>query len=285
MKLIEQSCDIIFQQYPVDVSDFKDKYIQKMYKHIEFCGRICYHSLDKMTDSSAEAFVARLIKSKHTSVLEHGTIYLTRPLTSDSNYYDLYSKYSNNPYSRCNIHKGMLYITTNYRVIIENNWEKDLEFLSFPTEHHYKRHTLKCTTALHCYKDLTRHRTFSFSIESTRYCNYSNTDKFGEMSFIKPTWVSNDDTIFIDYLKTVEKIYNELMQRGWKAQQAAEVLPQCIKSNMVMTGYDDDWKRLIDIRYYGITGAPHPMVKELASLMKKNLEKADIIETSLKEND
>ena len=67
--------------------------------------------------------------------------------------------------------------------------------------------------------------------------------------------------------------YNHLIEEGWQAQQAAEVLPQCIKGDMIITGFEDDWKHLLDLRYYGTTGAPHPMVKELAALMKEELEK------------
>ena len=210
-----------------------------------------------------------------------------------------------------------IYITTNLRVIVENHWEDDLKYVCEPTKYHKKRYTLACTTALHCYKDLTRHRVFSFAIESTRYCNYSK-DKFGgELSFIVPTWYSKENERYFkkyntlpvcdddkygsclpemyyksgsdpsmqdvlnwtpdDYLKfnclIAEWNYNHLIKEGWQAQQAAEVLPQCIKGDMIITGFEDDWKHLLNLRYYGTTGAPHPMVKELAALMKEELEK------------
>ena len=159
-----------------------------------------------------------------------------------------------------------------------------------------------CTTALHCYKDLTRHRVFSFAIESTRYCNYSK-DKFGgELSFIIPTWceipagdypchfddeanfilegtsfgelgILGANKIFMLHCGLAEHDYKTLIEYEWQAQQAAEVLPQCIKGDMIITGFEDDWKHLLDLRYYGTTGAPHPMVKELAALMKEELEK------------
>lgn len=329
MRLIKQSCEAFIQKYSNDPLE----YINLMYQHIERCGRTCYRSSDKITEDSAKPFVERMIKSNHTAMLEHGTVYLKWQQTShldgmygDDRYYDSnpLAKYKDNKYSIINkvessfgynhIDNSTYYVTTNYRVLIENNWLDDLKYLCEPTEYHKKRYTLFCTTALHCYKDLTRHRVFSFAIESTRYCNYSK-DKFGgELSFIIPTWYSKDNEKYFkkynflpicaedkfgyclpemyyksvgdscvidwtpeDYLKfnclIAEWNYNHLIEEGWQAQQAAEVLPQCIKGDMIITGFEDDWKHLLDLRYYSTTGAPHPMVKELATLMKEELEK------------
>ena len=290
MKLIKQTCEPYIQSSGIG----------GIYKQIERCGRTCYKSESNITEDSAKPFVDRMIKSNHLSMLEHGTVYLLityNPYVEDL-YNGLVSKYLRNPYSKVNFHpletditkslsdqkigekvkviKLKAYITTNMRVIIENKWDSDLKFLCDPTEFHIKRYTFRCTTALHCYKDLTRHRKFSFAIESTRYCNYSNTKKFGEMTFIKPTWYDNSSKmqkfIFKGFLKLVEKCYKFFIVSGWQAQQAAEVLPQCIKGDMIITGFEGDWEHLINLRYYGTTGAPHPMVKELAKMMKDNLK-------------
>ena len=310
MRLLNQSCEAFVQKYSNDPLE----YMNLMYKHIERCGRTCYRSSDKITEDSAKPFVDRMINSKHFAMLEHGTIYLKWQQTSyldgmygDDRYYDSnpLAKYKDNKYSIINkvessfgynhVDNSTYYVTTNYRVLIENNWLDDLKYLCEPTEHHKKRYTLFCTTALHCYKDLTRHRVFSFAIESTRYCNY-NKEKFGkELTFIKPLWTPCEydydwadcgsgldqaypcsetaDAYFTTYLANCEKTYLHLIDLGWQAQQAAEVLPQCIKGDMIITGFEDDWKHLLDLRYYGTTGAPHPMVKELATLMKEELEK------------
>lgn len=319
MRLLNQACEALIQKY----SDNPSEYINLMYQHIERCGRTCYRSSDKITENSAKPFVERMIKSNHTAMLEHGTVYLTRRLrTDDIEGKRWVSKYFLNKYSR---HKSNLiesdyvpldkqrigesvqgvfdiYITTNLRVIVENHWEDDLKYVCEPTGYHEKRYTLLCTTALHCYKDLTRHRTMSFAIESTRYCNYSK-DKFGgELSFIIPTWceipagdypchfddeanfilegtsfgelgIRGANKIFMLHCGLAEHDYKTLIEYEWQAQQAAEVLPQCIKGDMIITGFEDDWKHLLDLRYYGTTGAPHPMVKELAALMKEELEK------------
>ena len=306
MRLLNQSCEAFVQKYSNDPLE----YMNLMYKHIERCGRTCYRSSDKITEDSAKPFVDRMINNKHFAMLEHGTVYL-----KISDYLEhgisftphVSFNYRDNKYSKWNrvistidsIERCTDYITTNLRVIAENDWWDDLKYLCEPTKHHKKRYTLFCTTALHCYKDLTRHRVFSFAIESTRYCNYSKTEKFGDMAFIIPTWINLKEgqyfdgkygtSLFEDFLQSstysktserfildlvgVERTYNELVENGWQAQQAAEVLPQCIKGDMIITGFEDDWKHLLNLRYYGTTGAPHPMVKELAALMKEELEK------------
>lgn len=206
MKLIKQSYKILEQKIPVRKLDdysgshFREEYIKELYKHIELCGRTCYRSEDKITEDSASRFVNGLIKSKHYSVLEHGVVYLHYPYPNKN-----VIKYERNPYSKTILDlnlRGGCYVTTNYRVIIENGWEEDLQYLCEPTEYHEKRHTVLLHSCIHTYKDLTRHRKMSFSIESTRYVNYSKTDKFGEMKFILPTW--------LEYLNKEGTYYGEM---------------------------------------------------------------------------
>ena len=82
-----------------------------------------------------------------------------------------------------------MYITTNARVIFENGWEDDLQYICEPTEFHEKRVTVKFTTSIGIVREILRHRHFSFLNESTRYCNYGK-DKFGsELTFIIPQWI------------------------------------------------------------------------------------------------
>ena len=309
MNLTNQSCESYIQESGLN----------GVYKQIELAGRTCYKSSDKITEDSAKPFVERMIKSNHLAMTEHGTIYLKYPwLGSVCNKCgqtipnEVIDKYCTNPYSKVNYHGNDVYITTNLRVIIEHQWEDDLKYLCEPTEFHEKRYTLHCVTAMHCYKDLTRHRVMSFAIESTRYVNYSK-EKFGnELTFIIPTWCkyinpgkctcldklvfktgdrtwdkpTNFDDIqewhaeywLLRHWDLTEKVYLNMTQDfNWKAQQAAEVLSQATKADMVITGFNSDWKHLLDLRYTGTTGAPHPMVKELATLMKTELEKQGFI--------
>lgn len=140
MKLIKPSFEIIEQQSGLD----------GLYKQIELAGRTCYKSEDKITENSAKKFVDRMIKSGHGAVLEHGTVYLRYDFETeeDSNRtaYWLWSKYNENKYSESvqaqpipGVLNGFVAITTNYRVLVENNWLDDLKYLCEPTEYHKKR--------------------------------------------------------------------------------------------------------------------------------------------------
>lgn len=164
MKLVKQSYEILEQEIPVQKMDdysgthFRDQYMENMYKHIERCGRTCYKSTDKITEDSATRFVNGLIKSKHLSVLEHGVIYLAFASVKHN---DTWKKYYDNPYSKVTTITDVGaydYVTTNYRVIVENGWEEDLQYLCPPTEYHEKRHTALLHSCIHVYKDLTRHK-------------------------------------------------------------------------------------------------------------------------------
>lgn len=295
MKLIKSSFEIIEQEIPVRKMDdysgehFREEYINNMYKHIEKCARICYKSEHRITENSYKSFVKRLIDSKHYSTLEHGVVYLGFPSIE---HLDIHKKYKDNHFSKVNtsIDAGAPYdcITTNYRVIIENHWEDDLQYLCVPIEYHEKRYTVLLHSCIHAYKDLTRHRHMSFSIESTRFVNYSNTDKFGEIKFVIPSWLnleegsysngkyltelgekyinaSKDVQRFLLRLQGTELDYNELIELGWQPQQAAEILPQCTAADVVMSGFSSDWEFVFKLRtsYIHATGMPHPLVSEI----------------------
>lgn len=271
MKIIEQDAENI-----TNISFNKDS----IYAHIERCGRTCYKSENRITQHSAEKFIKDILINKHYSVLEHGTIYLTVP----SYLVGVLCFYSNNPYSRVNYNptEPFAYITTNYRVIIENDREYDLQYCVTNDKSKFKlRYTFKFTTNRQIANELVRHRVFSFSQESTRFCNY-NTNKFNnELTFIRPYYIDvlsidepkeEEEIIFVNYCKQVERDYNTLTTI-YNAQAGAQILPNCLKTEIVVTGYEDDWKRLLKIRYEGIAGAPHIQMKELMMRIKNVFEK------------
>ena len=106
-------------------------------------------------------------------------------------------------------------------------------------------------------------RVFSFAQESTRYCNYSKA-KFGnELTFIEPCWEMEDldRNIFIAALQSMESTYLGLTTIGWKPQQARAILPNSLKTELVMTGFIDDWKHFFELR---CDSAAHPQARELA---------------------
>lgn len=287
MKLIESSVQIIEEKDP--------------YKMIELAGRTCYKSEDKITENSAKEFVDRMIKLGHGAMLEHGTVYLTITAASPE-----VRKYEINPYSRVKKISvdginGRAYITTNYRVLVENKWLDDLKYQCDPTPSHEKRITVKFICDRGVSHEFVRHRVFSFAQESQRYCNYSK-DKFNnELTFIKPTWLNipNGDYTYWDgdwcdidnmkiqlpsdngiadnflwCLNNAGMQYRLLINKGLKPQEARAILPNATKTELVMTGFESDWDHFFELR---CSGAAHPDAKKLADELKslmnvKNIE-------------
>lgn len=274
MKIVQPNIEII-EQAPG---------MEGALKHIEIVGRTCYKSEDNITDDSCLRFVDILTRNGHFAMLEHATIYLTVPLEKEA-LIDIYEK---NAFSRVIKPKGdtHAYITTNPRVIIENDWQCDMEYMVPAPTKHARRVTVKFTTQIAISREFNRHRVNSIAEESTRYCNYSK-DKFGkEISVSLPSWIhegniklcqgSNDIKSLCEDIASTETkwwtsleywlfanlaaeyAYNNLIKLGWTAQQARVVLPLDTKTELVHTAFIDDWKHFLDLRYYGTTGKPHP---------------------------
>lgn len=260
--------------------------LEGVYKQIERVGRVCYKSEDKITEDSAKPFVNRMIKSSHGAMLEHGTVYLFCPTEEyvDSNgdvqYYNPLEKYQNNNYSALVDSNKGIYVTTNLRVLVENGWMGDLQYLCEPTEFHEKRITVHFVCDRGVSHEFVRHRVMSFAQESTRYCNYSK-DKFdNQVTFVIPSWcnsliegseqkyftfeINRDEVVFMDALQNAQNSYLSLLKLGWKPQEARAVLPNSLKTELVVTGFTSDWNHFFDLRARGTTGAPHPQAKELA---------------------
>ncbi len=256
MQLIKQSAILLPQ----------DSNLEGVFKQIELAARTCYKSEDKITIDSAKRMVDTLIKSNHTAMLEHGTIYLKMPNGVSG------IRYSRNPYSVYYNDGINEYITTNYRVIVENNWYDDLKYIvSELEENHEKRYTIRVITNMQVSHELVRHRQFSYAMESSRYCNYGK-DKFNnELTFIYPNWLKNSNfqtqMIWLRQMERVEYDYLALLKEGWKPEQAAQVLPKATKTELVITGTETQWKHWLNLRFYEKTGKVHPQMKELATLV------------------
>ena len=293
MKLIKQSFEILDQQCG----------LEGIYKQIERAGRTCYKSEDKITEDSAKEFVDRMIKSGHGAMLEHGTVYLAMPMETmlpiEANGW---GKYTKNPYSKgfkvCNVNgQKRVAITTNLRVLVENGWLDDLQYICEPTEYHEKRITVKFITDQGILREFTRHRVFSFAVESTRYCNYTK-DKFSnEVTFIQPNWISDEDVEnyhmdfgyftdqdanhitaidrFMSALKNAEYFYIALIKLGWKPQQARNILPLATKCDMVMTGFVSDWLHFFELRD---AASAHPQAQELAHSLHETFIQRGLVE-------
>ena len=190
MKIIEPS----FQFFePLDGA--------QMLKRLERAGRVCYKSEDKITQGSAETFLANIIKRGHESVLEHEKI--TVSLICD---------------------RGVTH-------------------------------------------ELVRHRIASYSQESTRYCNYMG-EKFGrELTFIKPCFWAEDDpkyAVWKEQMAQLEETYQRLLEAGASPQEARSILPNSLKTEIVVTMNLREWRHFFRLR---TAPAAHPQMREAADML------------------
>lgn len=312
MKLLETKTQIIQQPDGLD----------GVYKQIEYVGRSCWMSQNMIKDDSAAPFVRSLQERGHTAPFEHGTIYLKDESWTGSPL----EKYKNNPYSRYNSiyldreeiedgndcyteHKYGYYVTTNYRVIVENNWFDDLKYMCpFDKEHHEPRITFHFVCQRAISAEFNRHRHNSPMESSSRYCNFSG-DKYGrEISICVSDWVireaekiatpkyfkqfkgieavytcnkelsqycyevSNGYDIqnmnIIDYWLfanlACEHSYMNMIRLGAKSEEAREVLPLDLKTELYHTAFLSDWLHFCSLRAWNSVGNhPHPEAMKL----------------------
>lgn len=167
-------------------------------RHIEKCGRVCYKSEDKITDDSAEKFVAGIIKRGHEAVLEHASI------------------------------------------------------------------TVRFVCDRGVSHEIVRHRLASFCQESTRYCNYSQGKHGGEITVIRPVYLEEGTSAWDDWVgscKAAEKTYFQMLNFGCSPQEARAVLPNSLKTEVVMTANLREWRHFLKLR---TDNAAHPQMRELA---------------------
>lgn len=299
MILLEQKAEYLKQEPGVE----------GVYKVIEKAARTCYKSEAKCdgTVEGAKAFVERMIKSHHTAMLESCSVYLKcyRNFKYEKNngmveYPSDLEFYATNKYSKFNLDKDYNYVTTNLRVLVENNRLDDLKYWSEPTDMHEKRYTFRLVTDRAIANEIVRHRLFSFAQESTRFVDYSN-EKYGtDIAYIMPDWFPNatlqQQEAFMQMMKDTEDLYFALrgkwderkpdkrFKTGFKdnpltPQQARAVFPLCLKTELCMTGYVTDWRFFLDLRLFGKTGKPHPQIVEISEKIVEQMKKAGIYES------
>ena len=286
--------------------------LYSVFEMIKTAGQTCYDSESAKTPME---FTDLMVKLGHGAMLEHGTIYLTYKCRWEGD--DFVEKYQNNPYSKVS-YKGtdevvdgwvqdIFYITTNYRVIIENGWKDDLKFITPPTEYHEKRVTVRFTTQIAISREYNRHRVDSIAEQSTRYCNYSKDKYDGQVSVVRPSWVGEilgdtpkelkvnlkdlcqniylgDDYEEWDALHywlfgnlAAEYAYLNMLRLGRTAQEARTVLALDTRTELVHTAFISDWKHFFYLRALGTTGKPHPDAKILAEPLMEEFKRLKLI--------
>ena len=293
MKIINAQASVLVENDPI--------------KKIEKCGRVCYKSEDKITEGSAEKFVANIIKRGHEAVLEHASFIFQ---VSCNVYEDLRDKvmfvenlYPVKMYLRFTDLDGYI-VSGNVRAwrdffrfsgvppymndFVEANPILFPEFKNdFPFKLKGEKWSIRQISAnelvstyqrlVHedisvkfiCDRGVTheivRHRPASFCQESTRYCNYSNGKFGGEITVIKPCFFKENSTRYLNWFvacESAETAYNAILEDGGTPQEARDVLPNSLKTELIMTAPLMEWCHFFNLR---MSSAAHPQMQEVAS--------------------
>lgn len=156
------------------------------------------------------------------------------------------------------------YDTTNPSMQIINNFN-DLSDIEYNQHAWYSIHFVCDRGVTH---EMVRHRDASFAQESTRYCNYGKGKFNNEITVIEPMfWEKDSEEYKLWWLdcKHSEETYNSLIGCGAKPQEARSVLPNSLKTEIVITAQVYEWRHIFNLRVLGTTGAPHPQIKEVMS--------------------
>lgn len=251
------------------------------YSHVANCARVCYASNNNSNISDEQFCKNVLIANNHLSMFRHATIYCKY----DKNDWNKYTVDIFHLAQNINVvYLGDLYIIMNGQSYLEfkrNNIAETLKIDShiikdLPNElNEYKRFTFKVITQISTSRELNRVSPNNIAERSTRYCNYSK-DKFGnQICICKPYYYDNleiaDQLAFINRMSKYEGNYLNRISRGWKPEDAREFLPLCTATEVVYTYNVREWRHIIDLRYYGITGKPHPNAKIIVGMIRDQL--------------
>lgn len=251
------------------------------YSHVANCARVCYASNNNSNVSDEQFCKNVLIANNHLSMFRHSTIYCKY----DRNDWNRYTVDTFHLAQNINvIDLGDLYIIMNGQSYLEfkrNNVAENLKIDShiikdLPNElNEYKRFTFKVITQISTSRELNRVSPNNIAERSTRYCNYSK-DKFGnQICICKPYYYDNleiaDQLAFINRMSEYEGNYLNRISRGWKPEDAREFLPLCTATEVVYTYNVREWRHIIDLRYYGITGKSHPNAKIIVGMIRDQL--------------
>ena len=283
MKLIKQSFEILEQ---------KDFTLVGIKKFIEKCGRVCYKSEDRITDTSYEKFVGMLERRGHDRPLEFGTVHLKMGISDFCHLRQglCLNKMHNNQWIKYHYVGDVTYVTTNYRYylnILKTFPKLEKFFTNEDNEYYPKRYTVHMILSRGVMDEFRTHVGLSHLAESTRYCNYSK-DKFNnEITFIIPDWVDSikEGTYTKDYefppmwgydnwmdsewfyaMCEAEKTYLTMTREYLTPQQAREVLPLSVKSELISCGFKEAWENFF---YRRDAKDAHPMAQEIAKPMHR----------------
>lgn len=261
-------------------------------QHVARCARICYNK-DKGDD---EVTIKNLINRKHYSVFRHETVYAAVRYMDIKDMFMYVNKYMESPYIKWVIYGDYVYFVTNGHFMIDtkkNNpilykWineniisEEEAKECSYVYEH-FMRYTFCIITQISTSRELNRVSPNNIVEQSTRYVYENGT-------LCRPHWIkdkdielwNNKDYYLMNnpvgtYLVSCENSfinYEFLVDNNIHRQNARGVLPLDTATKCAYTYSIDEWRAILDLRYYGITGKPHKNAKIIASMIRDELIK------------
>ena len=258
-------------------------------QHIARVGRICYKAKGKqpgkgMTDDEAKAFIQKrdeerckgFWESGHRSMYRHGTIYFFMPHEKGLPNY-IWAYLNASPYIDYATKNHKVWISTNMQFLLENKNMMDAlspydvsedEFIEKAQKYECEeaftliRMTLVVTTQISTSRELNRTSPNSIAEQSTRYCNL---EKKGGVQIARPHWHDAGTRwqrmVYGFVCRMCEWGYNRLLKSGLKPQDARGVLPLDTYTVVAYTYTLADWSHILDLRFHGTTGTPHPNAK------------------------
>lgn len=256
--------------------------------HVARCARVCY---GKETGNDT-SLIKRLLDSKHWSMFRHESVYAIIPIY-EKELEDYLLLVSSCPYIQVHTYHNSVYIATNEQFILDKSYPKFIELINMyrVTEDefsnteigfHMMRYTFCIDTQISTSRELNRVSPNSIAEMSTRYV-------YEDGSICRPHWISqkeaelfnNDNNADLDeamniYLNGCKRDFEEykILVDKYKIhrQDARGILPLDTATRCVYTYSVREYRHIIDLRYYGTTGTPHPNCVIITKLIKEKLE-------------
>lgn len=265
--------------------------------HVARCARVCYGR----ETGNDEATYNGLIKRNHLSMFRHWSVYarVYTPAYGITEIYNIINKLKCYPYVDIYAKGNYIYISTNghfmlwalsndiasYSFIKCNEIMIDDAFNDEDMINHVVRYTLLCDTQISTSREFNRKSPNNIAERSTRYV-------YEDSSICRPHWLNckgitqhedlvtaydkdgNKDLIAGSYLTSCANsfnVYRSLINEGMNREDARGVLPLDTATKVIYTYSIREWRDILDLRYYGTTGKPHPNAKVLASLIRHEL--------------
>lgn len=259
-----------------------------MVEHVCRCASVCYDSVPK-TGYAARKFYEGLTKSGHLSVLRHESRYYFVTDTPDKECAELINcmmyEYSRNPYVQRQLIDGGMYVATNGQFLWEHPRLADMlkpfeltpeEMADTPDGKAMMRYTFCVVTQIGTSRELNRKSPNAITEQSTRYVREQG-------AICRPSWLPDMpiEKLPIDIFRRYERhkaayeaafqCYDDDIVEGVKPEEARGVLPLDTATKVVYTYSVREWRHIIDLRYHGTTGRPHPDAKIIAGMVREKL--------------